>query len=122
MTADMPLVTLAIPCFQQEAFVAETLESAFAQTYSPLEIIVADDASGAADLVVGSRGVNVALRGIGLASSGDPNLALDNDLNTVFATNPNEENAFWEVDFGEDVELDRIVAWSGVSSSTPGGM
>ncbi len=39
-----PLVTLALPC-HREPFLAEALESVLAQTYSPLEIIVSDDAS-----------------------------------------------------------------------------
>lgn len=43
MTA--PPVTFAIPCYNQAAYVAEALQSALAQTYSPLEILVYDDAS-----------------------------------------------------------------------------
>lgn len=40
-----PLLTLAIGAYNQERFVREAVESAFAQTYSPLEIILSDDCS-----------------------------------------------------------------------------
>lgn len=42
---DRPLVSFAIICYNQEAFIREALEAAFSQTYSPLEIIVSDDCS-----------------------------------------------------------------------------
>ena len=40
-----PLVTLAVLAYQQEELVRQAIEAAFAQTYSPLEIILSDDAS-----------------------------------------------------------------------------
>jgi glycosyltransferase involved in cell wall biosynthesis len=40
-----PLVSLVIPAYQAEQFVAEALESARTQTYRPLEVIVVDDGS-----------------------------------------------------------------------------
>ena len=40
-----PLMTLAIAAFNQERFVRAAIEGAFAQTYSPLEIILSDDKS-----------------------------------------------------------------------------
>lgn len=40
-----PLVSVVIPCYNAESFVAETIKSAFAQTYKNLEIIVIDDES-----------------------------------------------------------------------------
>jgi len=42
---DRPLITLAIRHYNNAAFVAEALAAAFAQTYSPLEIVFIDDAS-----------------------------------------------------------------------------
>ncbi len=45
MTADRPLVTLAIFSYGQEKIIHEAIEGAFAQTYSPLEIILSDDCS-----------------------------------------------------------------------------
>ena len=40
-----PKVTIMIPTFNQAAFIGEAINSALAQTYSNLEIIVGDDAS-----------------------------------------------------------------------------
>jgi len=40
-----PLLTFAVGAYNQERFVREAVESAFAQTYSPLEIILSDDCS-----------------------------------------------------------------------------
>lgn len=40
-----PLVSFCIPTYNQATFVAAALESAFAQTYTPLEIIICDDKS-----------------------------------------------------------------------------
>lgn len=42
---ERPLVTLAVFGYNQERFVAEAIEGAFAQTYRPLEIILSDDCS-----------------------------------------------------------------------------
>ena len=40
-----PLVTIGVKCFNQEKYIGEALEAAFAQTYRPLEIVASDDAS-----------------------------------------------------------------------------
>lgn len=40
-----PLVTFAIFTFNQEKFVREAIQAAFAQTYEPMEIILSDDCS-----------------------------------------------------------------------------
>lgn len=42
---DRPLLTFAIAAFNQERFIREAVAAAFAQTYSPLEIILSDDCS-----------------------------------------------------------------------------
>lgn len=42
---EKPLISFTIGCYNQEAFIREAVESAFAQTYSPLEIIISDDCS-----------------------------------------------------------------------------
>ena len=51
--ADEPLVSILIPCYNAEAWVAECIESALAQTYANMEIIVVDDGSrdGSAEVV-----------------------------------------------------------------------
>jgi glycosyltransferase involved in cell wall biosynthesis len=41
----LPLVSVAIPTYNQEAFLAETLESILTQDYPNLQIIISDDAS-----------------------------------------------------------------------------
>lgn len=43
--SNRPLVTFALFAFNQENYVADAIEAAFAQTYSPLEIILSDDCS-----------------------------------------------------------------------------
>lgn len=40
-----PLVTFALIAYNQEQFIREAVEGAFAQTYSPLQIILSDDCS-----------------------------------------------------------------------------
>lgn len=47
MTAasDHPLVTFAVIAYNQERYIREAIEGAFAQTYQPLEIILSDDCS-----------------------------------------------------------------------------
>jgi glycosyltransferase involved in cell wall biosynthesis len=41
-----PLVTFFVAAYNQEAYVRAAVESAFAQTWHPLEILLSDDASG----------------------------------------------------------------------------
>ncbi len=43
--ADKPLLTFALAGFNQEKFIREAVQAAFAQTYSPLEIVLSDDNS-----------------------------------------------------------------------------
>jgi glycosyltransferase involved in cell wall biosynthesis len=44
-TGDRPLLTFAVAAFNQERFIREAIEAAFAQTYSPLELVLSDDCS-----------------------------------------------------------------------------
>jgi cellulose synthase/poly-beta-1,6-N-acetylglucosamine synthase-like glycosyltransferase len=43
--SEQPLVTFFVVAFNQERYVREAVEGAFAQTYSPLEIVLSDDCS-----------------------------------------------------------------------------
>ena len=41
----MELVSIIIPCYNHAMFIEETLRSALASTYSPIEIIIINDGS-----------------------------------------------------------------------------
>jgi glycosyltransferase involved in cell wall biosynthesis len=45
MPVHPPLVSVIIPCYNAERYIAETLESVFAQTYPTIEVVVVDDGS-----------------------------------------------------------------------------
>lgn len=40
-----PAISVVVPCFNKGAVLRETIDSALAQTYPPLEVIVIDDGS-----------------------------------------------------------------------------
>ena len=45
MTEERPLVSVIIPVYNGARFLRAALESVFAQTYRPIEVIVVDDGS-----------------------------------------------------------------------------
>ena len=46
------LVSILIPCYNAERWIAQAVESALAQTYSPTEVIVVDDGSRDTSLAI----------------------------------------------------------------------
>jgi glycosyltransferase involved in cell wall biosynthesis len=40
-----PLISIVIPCYNAEQWIADAIQSALSQTYSPIEVIVVDDGS-----------------------------------------------------------------------------
>jgi glycosyltransferase involved in cell wall biosynthesis len=67
-----PLVSIVIPVYNAERFVASTVESALSQTYQPLEIIAVDDGStdSSTQIVNRYRSIRVISqdnRGVGMA-------------------------------------------------------
>lgn len=55
MSDSQPLVTIVIIAYNEERFIAESIESALGQTYNNIEIIVVDDGSKDATLSIAKR-------------------------------------------------------------------
>lgn len=94
MNGGRPKVSVIIPCYNSEKFLAAALESALAQTFTDLEVIVVDDGStdGTASIVMAygddrrvrylyqkNQGLSVA-RNVGIEAAGGEFIAfLDSD-------------------------------------------
>lgn len=95
------LVSVIVPAYNAAAFIAETLASALAQTYRPLEIVVVDDGStdATADIVeaVAARDSRVRLlrqKNSGVAAA--RNLALEHSQGELIA--PLDADDLWHPD------------------------
>lgn len=55
--AERPLVSMLLACFEQEQVIEQAVHAALAQTYSPLQIIISDDASSDATFARAQRSV-----------------------------------------------------------------
>jgi len=82
---ERPLVTFALFAYNQEKYIREALDGVFAQTYSPLEIILSDDCSAdgtyevMADMVHKYRGAHKII-----LNRNDRNLGVCAHVNKVF--------------------------------------
>lgn len=79
-----PLLTLALVTYNQERFIAQAVQSAFDQTYSPLEIILSDDASTDATFSI-MREMAAHYRGPHriVLNRNDPNIGLARHVNQI---------------------------------------
>ena len=64
MTLENALVSVVLPVYNGQAFVGRTLDSALAQSYQPIEIVVVDDGSTdeTADIIEGAAAANSNIR------------------------------------------------------------
>lgn len=105
MNGDRPLVTFALFAYNQERFVRDAVAGAFAQTYSPLEIILSDDCSVDGtyrlmqELAAAYRGPHAVV----LNRNGS-NLGLGRHVSKVMAMSRGE---FVVVAAGDDISLPR---------------
>jgi cellulose synthase/poly-beta-1,6-N-acetylglucosamine synthase-like glycosyltransferase len=76
-----PAVTVLIPAFNEESVIVDTITSALASTYSPLEIAVIDDGSSdrTSELVISRFGSDPRVRLLSQSNRGKP-AALNNGL------------------------------------------
>jgi glycosyltransferase involved in cell wall biosynthesis len=72
MSSDRPLVSVCIPVYNAERWIAGALESAVGQTYEELEIVVADNASTDASAEIAG-------------AVGDPRIRVERTLQTIGA-------------------------------------
>lgn len=82
---ELPLVTFVILTFNQEDYVGEAIEAAFSQTYSPLEIVISDDAStdATSDIIRSMVGKYKGLHKI-VFNINERNLGIGAHVNKVF--------------------------------------
>ncbi len=109
-----PLVTVALVAYNQQRFIGEAVQSALAQTYSPLEIILSDDCSQ-------DRSFEI-MRRLAEAYRGPHRVVLNrNETNRGFIGNLNHtwelaKGEFIVTQAGDDVSLPRraellVKAW-----------
>ncbi len=116
---DKPLVSVIIPVYNGERYLAEAIESVLAQTYRPVELIVVDDGStdGSADAARSFASVTYCLQhnqGIGAARNRGIDLSkgsffsfLDQDDIWV-----NNKLLYQMIAFDESPELDMVFGYT----------
>jgi GT2 family glycosyltransferase len=103
-----PLMTLAVAAFNQERFIQDAVRAAFQQDYSPLQIILSDDASKDRTFEI-MREMAAAYRGPHeVALNQNPvNAGLASHTNRIFALSRGE---FVVLNAGDDVSLPHRVS------------
>lgn len=103
MPNNRPLVTFAVISYNHERFIAEALEGALAQTYSPLEVVVSDDCSTDTTFAVIERVVsNYTGPHKVIIHRNEHNLGLAGNVNKVWELSSGELVAFQG---GDDISL-----------------
>jgi len=91
MKKNNPLITFAVISYNQDRFIAEAVQSALEQTYSPLEVVISDDCSADATFEI--------IQDIVANYSGPHKVILNkNHTNLGLAENVNK---VWELSSGE---------------------
>lgn len=100
---ERPLVTFFVCAYQQERFIREAVEGAFAQTYSPLEIILSDDCSSDRTFAI-MREMAAAYRGPHqiILNRNEKNLGIGGHINRIFELSHGE---LLVASAGDDVSL-----------------
>src|SRR5208282_2551149 len=109
----IPLVSICIPAYNTERFIAETLESALGQDYPNCEIIVSDDCSTdhTPEIVQ-----NYAGRGVGLIRQ-EKNLGMYGNCNAVIK--PSNGKFICKLDADDLLEPHYISSMAAVMESNP---
>jgi len=111
-----PQISVIIPVYNCEKYLAEAIESVLAQTYRPLEVIVADDGSTDASADIARRfGVSVRYdfrhhEGLGATRNRGVNLARGNFISFLDADDLwlKEKLAHQTAAFSDDPQLDMV--------------
>jgi len=67
--ADIPLVSVVIPCYNHGRYLPEAVESVAGQTFSAWEIVIVDDGSRDAETLATSVNLGAAARVVRMSSS-----------------------------------------------------
>ncbi len=103
MNKDHHLVTFAVISYNQELYIAEAVQSALAQTYSPLEIVISDDGSTDATFEVIQQIVaNYSGPHKVILQKNQPNLGLAGNVNRVWELSSGDLVVFQG---GDDISL-----------------
>jgi GT2 family glycosyltransferase len=65
LVTPLPLVSICIPTYNAEAFIAETIDSALVQTYAAIEIVISDDGSSDRTIEIAEQLLASKLKGKG---------------------------------------------------------